>query len=515
MVKALLILSSSALFLLISIILLSRYAERKIHERITAQHAEVSSVQINLLTRSVHIKDFSWSSSTDSDSISADSIPPHFLKFNTLTLRGIKIIKLLKRNTIHLSEIVLDTGHVQYNISKEHSIAKAITSAYSLFKCDAVSLNHIKAEIKTDTIVSFSTLFSVHGTGAAVEIDSLKKSHYSIKQMGGVARRMNFSRHEGMYGGSIKRFWFNSEQRKIIIDSVLLIPNYTKYKFAQFLGEQAGRVNISIPRLTLEGVAFDQLIDSTFAASTLVIESFDLFSFKDKRIPFLNKEVIPLPMESFIKLPWKVKIDTLQIKDSRITIEEFPAKGDEVTTIVFNSVYATLTGLNNRSEETYAQLNAQGLLMGNGSVEAIFQLPLDGTSPYTARGKILKFELKELNPVFIPIANIRIESGLLNTLTFDFSYNEFNSNGKLDIDYENLRLLGLNKNNAATNEFKTFFINLFVRKNRDQTGTSAKAVGIIDMDRNRQRLIFNMWWISILDGLKSSMLHHGKPKKEK
>ena len=510
MIKALLVLSGSALLLLTGTILLSRYAERKIHQHITAQRAEVSSVRINPLQRSVQIKNFVWSSATD-----GDSIPPHFLKFNTLTLRGVNIFKLLQRNTIHLSEMVLDTGYVQYNIELEHPLVKAITSTFTLLKCDAISLNHITAEIKTDTIVTFSTLLSIHGTGAAIEIDSIKKLHYSIQQMDGIARQMNFSRHEGMYGGSIKRFWFSSEQQKIIIDSVLLIPNFSKYKFAQFLGEQAGRVSISIPKVTVEGVAFDQLIDSAFVASTLVIESFDLFSFKDKRVPFLNKEVIPLPMESFIKLPWEVKIDTIQIKDSRITIEEFPAKGNEVTSITLNAVYATLTGLHNRSQEKYAQMNVQALFMGNGSATGIFQFPLDGASPYTARGEVSKFELEKLNPVFIPVANIRIASGFLNSLTFDFSYTELHSNGKLDIDYEGLRLLGLNKNNAATNEFKTFFINMLVRKNRDQTGSSAKAAGIIDIDRNRQRLIFNMWWKSILDGLKSSMLHHGKPKKEK
>jgi hypothetical protein len=62
---------------------------------------------------------------------------------------------------------------------------------------------------------------------------------------------------------------------------------------------------------------------------------------------------------------------------------------------------------------------------------------------------------------------------------------------------------------------KTLFISFFVKKNRDQSGKNAKAVGIIDIERDRRRLIFNTWWKSILDGLQSSLLGHGKSNKSK
>ena len=223
-------------------------------------------------------------------------------------------------------------------------------------------------------------------------------------------------------------------------------------------------------------------------------------------------------MESFLNLSWKVKIDSILIGSSRITIEEFPKDGDEETLITFLDVNASLTGLNNRitkNENHYALLKATGLLMGSAKTHAEFQLPLDSKSAYTAKGKVSKFHLAELNPVFIPVANIRIESGYLNSLTFNFRYTEFNSKGELDIDYENLKLLSLNKNNSRTHELKTLFISFFIKKNRDQSGKHAKAVGIIDIERDRKRFIFNIWWRSILDGLRSTMLGHGKSNKDK
>jgi hypothetical protein len=501
------ILSGSVLLVLVGSLSLSRYLEREIHEAINLQNGKVSSIQVKLWKRSLRINNLEWSSVPDSLNSS-----PHNFRCQTVLVKGISVYQLLANKTIRVNEIVLDSGKLRYNNSIK-KIHQAYTSAYKVFECNTISLKTIEMHVMADTLVSFSALLTLRINDATVTLDSMNDVSYSAKNSFGNVRNINFSRHEGMYGGSIKKLFFNTREQKIIIDSVLLIPNFSKYSFAQFLGEQAGRLNISIPKLTLEGVAFDSLADSTFIASKISIESFDLFSFKDKRVPFLRDYTIPLPMEIFTNLSWKVKVDSILVTNSRITIEEYPAKGDERTSITFNDMNASFTGLNNRineNEHPYAQLNVNALLMNAGKIDAVFQFPLDATSPYTAEGNISRFSLAELNPVFIPIANIRIESGQLNSLTFDFKYTDRESKGKLDIDYENLRLLGLNKNNAETNNIKTFFINVLIKKNRDQSGVNAKAVGIINIERDRRRLIFHVWWRSILDGLHSSLVGQTK-----
>lgn len=501
------ILSGITLMVLVVALSLSRYLEREIHEAIYLQNGKVSSIQINLWKRSLSIMDLEWSSVPD-----GLNSPPHDFRCQKVLVKGISVYQLLANKTIRVSEIVLDSGKLRYNNSLKN-VHRAVASAYTVFECRTISLKTIETHVMADTLVSFSALLTLRINDAMVTLDSMNGITYSAKNSFGNVRNINFSRHEGMYGGSIKKLFFNTREQKIIIDSVLLIPNFSKYSFAQFLGEQAGRLNISIPKLTLEGVAFDSLVDSTFIASKISIESFDLFSFKDKRIPFLRKENIPLPMASFISLPWKVKIDSILVTNSRITVEEYPARGDERIAITFNTIHASFTGLNNRlgkNEHPYALLKASAQLMGTGKINAVFQFPLDEASPYTAAGEISKFSLVELNPVFIPIANIRIESGYLNSLTFDFRYTEIESKGELDIDYENLRLLGLNKNNAETNNIKTFFINVLIKKKRDQSGANAKAVGVINIERDRRRLVFNVWWKSILDGLHSSLVGQTK-----
>ena len=497
------ILGGSWILLLVIALLLPGYIEEKIQEKINEQNIKVSSVEVNLISGSVEIKKLEWE-------IFEDTLksPFHSFKINTLNIQGINLYELLVNNKILIKEIVLDSGKIKYNTKLTRNKLEIFPKKYSELKCTSIALNHIETKIMTDTVEALSTLLHLNITDASVKVDSTNTIHYSIKQSDGFAESINFSRNEGMYGSTIKKISFNTALEEITIDSILLIPNFSKFKFARYLGEQTSRLNISFPKLIIEGVAFKNLLDSVLIIRKIRIPSFDLYSFKDKRLPFLNTENVPLPMESFLGLPWKVKIDSILIANSRITIEEYPEKGDELTLVTFTGVNALFTGLNNRISKDdlpTALLQANGNLMGSARINAVFQFPLDGSPTYTAKGEILKFSLTELNPVFVPIANIRIESGFLNSLSFDFAYTDLRSKGTLDIDYENLRLLVLNKGDMQTHKLKTLLINLVLKKNRDQSGLNAKAVGVIDIERDRNRYIFNVWWKSVLDGLLSCM----------
>jgi hypothetical protein len=211
-------------------------------------------------------------------------------------------------------------------------------------------------------------------------------------------------------------------------------------------------------------------------------------------------------MDSFLKLPWTIQVDSTIITSSHITIEEFPEEGMVSGIVTFNDVNAILTGLNNRAEKKdapYAILSATSQFMG-GKIKAAFLFPLDGKSIYKAGGSISQLPFTQLNPM-LKMVNLRVESGQLNNLTFDFNYTDASSEGTIGIDYENLRLLALDKNKKSTNEFKTMLVNAFVKNNINQSKTPLKRMGVIDVERNKNRYIFNLWMISILDGLKSGM----------
>jgi 1-acyl-sn-glycerol-3-phosphate acyltransferase len=53
---------------------------------------------------------------------------------------------------------------------------------------------------------------------------------------------------------------------------------------------------------------------------------------------------------------------------------------------------------------------------------------------------------------------------------------------------------------------ETLLINLIIKEDKTQKMAKKKRTGTIDIPRDRKRFIFNVWWKSIFDGLKASIL---------
>jgi sporulation protein YlmC with PRC-barrel domain len=341
----------------------------------------------------------------------------------------------------------------------------------------------------------------------------VNKVSRSIEGAEASIKNISISQNYGKYRGTIGSLYINTEEQKIIMDSAVVIPRYDKYEFARKVGEQTARLNLLIPQVTIEGIKFGEIKDSSLVASKIVIASLELSSFKDKRLPFLRKRNIPLPMAGFLKLPYRIQIDSVVIENSRIMIEEYPENGSDPYEIEIKDVNATITGLSNRPEKernAHAVMIASGLLLNTGKIKALFIFPLDGSSTYSARGTISKIPFTQLNPI-LKAVDVRVESGYLNSLTFSFDYTEFNSKGVLEINYEDLRIISLDKNKTTTNEIRTVLINMFVKNSKNQFKSASTQTGIIDIERDRKRYIFNVWVKSILAGVKSSVVG-GNPR---
>jgi len=481
---------------------ITRYLENEITERISLNNGKANSIKVDLLSRSLKVTDFEWNSNQDSINKKR-----HTLKAKLISLTRLSLYQLVAKKSIHFKELRIDSGYLEFDKTKDTTSQKTLNSRYKEVRFQNISLNALEIVIKTDTIKSASALINGEVTDLKVKIDSLTKFSYSAKKLEVLVEKVQLSRYTGMYGGTASRIRISTEKKSVEIDSLVVIPNYGKYEFAQHLGEQTGRMNISIPQLVISGLQFDKTFDKILTISKIEIKSFDLYTFKDKRLPFLRTHTIPLPMESFLKLPWAIQVDSTIIISSHITIEEFPEEGVVSGAVTFDDVNAILTGLNNRAEKKdtpYALLSATSQFMGTGKIKAAFLFPLDGKSIYKAGGSISQLPFTQLNPM-LKMVNLRVESGQLNNLTFDFNYTDASSEGTLGIDYENLRLLALDKNKKSTNEFKTILVNAFVKNNINQSKSPLKRMGIIDIERNKNRYIFNLWMISILDGLKEAM----------
>jgi len=471
---------------------LVHYLESKIQEAIMLVHGKIDNVNVNLLTRKISLQNLEVSAS--------DSLPVAGT-IKSLTV-NVAVLPWLINRKIVIQKVWADSGNVVYKpSSRQHRSVRQL-------EIGEICLRNITGEVRIDTLMEMSALLTISAKDFCVSTLSDSSTTVGLKSLDAEASNIIVTQPEGKYELTIGRVQYKSEAEYLSIDSLRLIPQYEKFEFAHTAGEQVARVNLVVPAITIDGIGLSDFREEKVTITHLAIASADLHSFKDKRVPFLRTNNVPLPMESFQQLPYAVSIDSLVIKDSQITIEEIAEDGMESGHATFEHITAASSGISNRVDSTQqkpAVLHARGVFMGEAAIEANFSIPQDSSGTYAVHGQMSGLSFVNLNPLVANLVRFRFESGILHMLKFDFQYTDNQSVGVLEISYEDLRVTGLSSKRDKPNEFKTMLANALLKKD-NASRSKDDRVGVINIARDKKRYVFNVWWKSILDGLKSVAL---------
>jgi hypothetical protein len=505
--------SLTACILFLGLGVLTHYIGQQIEKRLQLLGCNVGAVNVNIFSRTVTLSAFDLTPAPDS----ADQIPVK-AQIKNIAIKNVSLYDILANKELIVKEVLVEDGTVQLNRKKKKQDIRRQTRETTVKKISVgrVIINNINMAIGADSLPLYSgilnlKLFDVQSSDTT-RIDNLKA--YSIRDIEATLHHLLLNSANGFYQIRIGTVFFASSEEKLRVDSLTLIPKYPKYKFSRVAGKQIDRVNSFIPSIEITGLKYDHLRDSVFMTSKIEIISPEVYSFRDKRMTFKETKNKPLPIAALRRFNMDVEIDTIKITDAKITYEEFPPDGFKSGKVVFEDLQAVMVNVSNKVYENkprYATLDASAKIMGKGLIQAAFQLPLDEDKPYHAKGKINQLALHHLNPALENLAFIRIESGRLNNLDFDFTYNDRSSKGALTINYQDLKLTGLKKERSPDeSDFKTFLINTIVKNDKDKDVPLEKRTGAIEFERDRKRQIFNFWWKSLLSGIKASVLSSEK-----
>ena len=467
-------------------------------------NGEFTSLEIKLFTRSIAIKDLVWQS--------PNTQYPHVIKLSGVRLQGISLFQLFLNRTIDAEKLVLDSGSISINAAlKSDTVRSASGNPYSL-EIKHIIIRNVETELKQDSLMEMKALLTVSYGTLIINVpgklfESLKSGFRYVK---GSIEQAQLRKINSFYTIKSDRLIFDSDNKSFGSDSLKLIPNYSKYEFAKKLGRQTDRVDLQVDQIEFKGLNFPDLFDSLISIDKISIHAAKLHAFRDKRVTDRNVAVIPMPMATLAKLPFGIEIDSIAIANSTITVEELGAEAFQSGQINFQHLQALMVGLTNRyysNKPQFAELNANAKVMGSGAITASFRFPVDGSPMYSAKGLITNLPLQDLNSILENSARIKIVSGKLNELHFNFNYSDTKSTGIIEISYDDLVMSRLNLGKEkSTNFLKTFLLNSFVKTNKNKTTEQAERLGTIDVLRDQQRFIFNYWWKSLQSGLKASVM---------
>jgi hypothetical protein len=493
--------------------------KKKISQEIKLLEPEIelsySSVEVQLFPASIRFDNLNLLIKT------SPNFPQHehHVHFQWLKLSGINLIALLKGKEFLAERLKL--GPAQINIDRfllDHyqPIAKGLITRLNL-KFQKVSIKRIESEkssVSVDSakqnLVKMQTTLELRDA----EIDDINDS-ISLEKM-----------HLGSFKGEltdirlpitgtfhvlhIKSFEFNSEKKTGLLKTLKIVPQCEKLDLGKRLGFQADFVEATIPEIEIINPDWKEMLNHKIKAEKISVGKTTAYIFRDRRIIRRMKEQ-PLPGDFLNSLPFDIHIDSVLMRPSTMTYEEFPAKGEHTGVLRIEGMRLSIAPLMNHPQKGDQQVlhsQVRGAIMGSGEVTASITMPLKSNEDYVVNGEFNNLELTTLNSAAENLGKLHIESGMLNNLTFQFHLNNEQSSGQVVGEYHDLiidKLREGEKTMGKPDRFKSFILQKFImRKDKDKSLPVSKRTGKIKYKRDPTRFISFYLLQSLLSGVKSS-----------
>jgi hypothetical protein len=342
------------------------------------------------------------------------------------------------------------------------------------------------------------------------DIDSLNlsKNDFHFDAISCSLSKINYALPGSYRTLHLNRLMMDSRKGSLLMDSLKISTQYSKFDFGRKLGHQADFVEGSFPRIEFSKLNFMQLQNKKLVADKLIIDNSNLYFFRDRRLPRELKKQ-PMPNGYFKEIPLEVRINSLQLNNAFVISEEFPKKGTQSGMLKMEKLNLSMSPVLNhpdKNDPQYSITSVKGSIMDAGTIEATIRAPLE-KNVYFIQGAIKNLDLPKLNASSENLGNFHIESGVLNNLDFHFTATEQKATGKIVGEYHDLVIDRLKDKNGEKKIAKvpTFFLkHAIIPKNKDKSMAVSKRTGEIDYDRDPTRLVTFYLLKALLSGIRSS-----------
>jgi hypothetical protein len=308
----------------------------------------------------------------------------------------------------------------------------------------------------------------------------------------------------------IKNVEWDSKKEIIQIHNLRITSQLGKYELGRRLKRQLDWVRAELPQIDIMKPDFQKLFFRKLVADKIHISGSSAYIFRDRRL-LRAQNVIPLPITYLKTIPFDLRIKTVELGNSAVAYEEFPRAGYGQTGILrIEKIHATISPLINHpvgTDPAYITMSVLGSIMGSGTVYGTVAMPLQINKPYHIKGAIEKLELTKLNSSSENLGKLRIKSGYLDFLSFDFTMTEQKSTGKIVGAYHHLVLQQLKKHTDEKNvaNFASFMLrHLIIPFNKDKSLPERKRTGLVNYQRDPTRFVSHYFLQSLLMGVKKS-----------
>ncbi len=325
--------------------------------------------------------------------------------------------------------------------------------------------------------------------------------------------KISVNSKDGMYKYTLQNAAINSLQKQLTINSFIIKPFLPENAFAEKAHFQKDRYDVVLRGIALKNINLKNVFDNKIIASSLVIKNVSAKDYVDLQKPMSGKNKVGnYPAQLLNKIDFPINISHVLLQNAFVEYREKETLSDSTGDAKFSESTITVDNVTN-IPEVMKQNNAMKISFESKALTVIpvkgsFTFFLNDTAGrFAATGHIPSFDSHLLNVVSVPMALLKLNSGVINSLDFNITGDNLSAGGKLVMKYSGLKIDVL-KNDKKLNSVKkkklTSFIANTIIKNDNPANGKLREVNA-HFDRNMQKSFFNLLWRTILNGMKKTV----------
>ncbi len=437
---------------------------------------------------------------------------------NKVIMKKLEIKHFLRTGELIIEKFVIEKPSVKYsfNKNKNHNAKTlALNNLFSnSFKKAELGKFIIKyAQISIKDINEKQNLVKVDNfyfqlTNAMVDSSTIHRFSpfdYSNIEFSADSLQMNVSKDFELLTGALH---FNAEKNTTVINNFKLKPAYSQKKFSEINTVQKQWLAITLDTFKITDIQFEKLVqhgEFKINKITLVNANVGLFKDKSKPAPPFKKQLLPASALRNIKI--NLSIDTIEVKRSRIVINEKSSVSGQVSMLSFNKLNAQVYGFTNDSiklnTNNYLSVYAQAKIMNAAPVifEAQFNL-LSTNDTHTIKAKVGPAQMSIFNKVLEPMMLVVVKSGEIVSLNYHYTANDTEAHGLLDFEYKNVKLEVLHRVEQTKKQgFVSFAANTVIKSTNLKEQGKNYSQGVIKAQRVQNKNLFPYLWHTAQSGI--------------
>ncbi|MBZ5858245.1 hypothetical protein [Flavihumibacter profundi] len=414
-------------------------------------------------------------------------IDPEAFATNSLELDLKNIVSNQEKYAVRVPYLKLHTGNI--TVKKDEPIQTNI---------NALSVQDGRFDFHDS-----SRQLSLNGINTSIDKSfRLNTAKDSLKRLLTTLPHLTFHTNNLFYetGGrqiSVDQLRVASDKKQISFDSLKWVGTISRDSFFKAAKVQKDFIQLHAGKSLLNGYKMvERGKDTVWAIEQFNLSNLGMLLERDKRFPADSINYRPLLTGMLQNLPLRFSMGKIILDHAAIRYNEISEKKGKEASIWFSDINATIGNVRNidiRPTDSLS-LNARAKLMDKGNLRLAFRESYtDSLQGFFMLARMGNMEFNALSPLLLPLVNIRVERGTIDSLWLKAKANDYLALGKMEMDYRNLKL-SLLDDSGSKKKFTSFLINTLLKGKNDKTGMVYK-------ERLRNKSMFNFWGKIALSGL--------------